>query len=161
VSIMASDPAVREHLIWLLEGGHAHAKFDDAVAGISKEHIGARPEGAPHSAWELLEHTRLAQHDMLRFSVSADYVSPAWPEGYWPSAPAPEHEGDWNKSIRAFRKDLAEFTGLIRDPAQDLYKPFPWGNGQTLMREALQIADHNAYHLGQLVLVRRLLGIWS
>jgi hypothetical protein len=104
---------------------------------------------------------RLAQHDMLRFSMSADYESSAWPEGYWPSSPAPEHESGWNKSVRAFRKDLAEFIGLIRDPAQELYKPFPWGSGQTLMREALQIADHNAYHLGQLVLVRRLLGVWG
>jgi hypothetical protein len=104
---------------------------------------------------------RIAQNDILRFSLSADHVSPSWPEGYWPSHPAPEHDGDWNKSIRAFRKDLAEFIALVRDPAQDLYKKFPWGDGQTLMREALLIADHNSYHLGQLVLVRRLLGNWK
>jgi DinB superfamily len=158
---MADDTEVREQLIWLLEGGHAHTSFDDAVAGYPKDRVGIRPEGAPHSAWELLEHMRIAQNDILRFSVSADYVSPDWPEGYWPRSPAPEQEGDWAKSVRVFRKDLAEFIGLIRDPSRDLYKKFPWGSGQTLMREALLIADHNSYHLGQLVLVRRLLGVWT
>ncbi|PWU02796.1 MAG: ABC transporter [Terriglobia bacterium] len=157
---MAADTAVREHLIWLLEGGHAHPKFDDAVKGIPPDRIGMRPEGAPHSAWELLEHMRIAQNDILRFSVSADYVSPKWPEGYWPAVPAPAQPADWTKSVRAFRKDLAAFAGLVRDPAQNLHKKFPWGDGQTLMREALLIADHNSYHVGQLVLVRRLLGAW-
>ena len=157
---MPIDTEVREHLIWLLEGGHAHTKFDQAVKGFPVDRIGLRPEGAPHSAWELLEHMRLAQNDILRFSLSADYVSPKWPEGYWPAAEAPESEGQWSKSIRAFRKDLGEFVALIRDPARNLYKKFPWGDGQTLMREALLIADHNSYHLGQLVLVRRLLGVW-
>lgn len=158
---MANDTTVREELIWLLEGGHAHTKFDDAVADFPKEHVGTRPEGAPYSAWELLEHMRLAQEDILRFSQSAEWVSPDWPKGYWPSKPAPQHDADWNKSVRAIRKDLAEFIAMIRDPAQDLHKKFPWGSGQTLMREALLIADHNSYHLGQLVLVRRLLGAWG
>jgi hypothetical protein len=157
---MANDRAVREELIWLLEGGHAHAKFDDVVADFPKQHVGTRTEGAPYSAWELLEHLRLSQQDILRFSQSAEWVSPDWPKGYWPANPTPEHEGDWNKSVRAIRKDLAEFIAMIRDPAQDLHKKFPWGTGQTLMREALLIADHNSYHLGQLVLVRRLLGAW-
>jgi DinB superfamily len=158
---MAADTAVREHLIWLLEGGHAHIKFDDAVASLPKDSLGIRPEGVPYSPWELLEHMRIAQNDILRFSLSADHVSPSWPEGYWPRHPAPEHDADWNKSVRAFRKDLAEFIGLIRDPSKDLYNKFPWGDGQTLMREALLIADHNSYHLGQLVLVRRRLGNWK
>jgi uncharacterized damage-inducible protein DinB len=158
---MATDTAVREHLIWLLEGGHAHTKFDDVVANLHKEALGIRPQGVPYSAWELLEHMRIAQNDILRFSLSADYVSPSWPEGYWPRQPAPQHDGDWNKSVRAFRKDLAEFISVVHDPAQDLYKKFPWGDGQTLMHEALLIADHNSYHLGQLVLVRRLLGNWK
>jgi DinB superfamily len=157
---MSADTPVRDHLIWLLEGGHAHTKFDDAVKGFPLDRIGTRPKGAPHSAWELLEHLRIAQSDILRFSLSADYVSPAWPEGYWPAAPAPQQQTEWAKSIRAFRKDLAGFVALIRDPARDLYTKFPWGDGQTLMREALLIADHNSYHLGQLVLVRRLLGVW-
>jgi hypothetical protein len=157
---MANDTAVREELIWLLEGGHAHTKFDDAVADFPKQHWGRRPEGVPYSAWELLEHIRLAQEDILRFSQSAEWVSPDWPKGYWPAKPAPEQDGDWNKSVRAIRKDLAEFIAMVRDPARDLHKKFPWGSGQTLIREALLIADHNSYHLGQLVLVRRLVGAW-
>ena len=157
----ADDTAIRENLIWLLEGGHAHAKFDEVVAGFPSDRAGIRPKGASHSAWEILEHMRIAQNDILRFSLSADYVSPDWPEGYWPAAAAPELEGGWNQSVKDFRKDLSEFISLIRDPARDLHKKFPWGTGQTLLREALLIADHNSYHLGELVVVRRLLGIWS
>ena len=156
---MAND-SVREHLVWLLEGGHAHTSLDAAVKGFAPEQAGLRPAGAKHSAWELLEHMRIAQHDILGFSLSADHVSPKWPEGYWPAQPGPANKADWQDAVRAFERDLAQFTDLIRDPAQDLYQRFPWGDGQTLMREALLIADHNSYHLGQLVLVRRLLGIW-
>lgn len=145
----------------LLEGGHAHAGFDQAVRGFPTGKAGIRPEGSPHSAWELLEHLRLAQHDILCFSLSADYEAPKWPEGYWPAGPAPESDAAWAHSVRAFRKDLAEFEELVRDPNRDLDAKFPWGDGQTLLREALLIADHNAYHLGQLVLVRRLLGQWK
>ena len=158
---MSSDATAREHLIWLLEGGHAHTKFDDAVKGFPVKRAGERPAGAPHSVWELLEHMRLAQHDMLHFSLSADHVSPDWPAGYWPSTPGPSNEAEWTKSLRSFHKDLAEFVAVLRDPAQDLDRKFPWGQGQSLFREALQIADHNAYHLGQIVLVRRLLGEWG
>ncbi len=157
---MSADSALREQLIALLEGGHAHATFDQAVKGFPADRIGVRPEGAPHSAWELLEHMRIAQEDILRFSQSADWVSPKWPEGYWPPAPEPARPADWNHSVRAFRKDLAEFEEMLRDPARDLHRKFPWGEGQTLLREALLIADHNAYHLGQFVLVRRLLSAW-
>jgi hypothetical protein len=157
---MTGDTAVREHLIWLLEGGHAHTKFDEVVAHFPVESAGVRPKGAPYSAWELLEHLRIAQNDILLFSLSADHVSPDWPKGYWPAEAAPGRSAEWEESVRAFRKDLAEFTALIQDPARDLFLKFPWGDGQTLMREALLIADHNAYHLGQLVMVRRLLGIW-
>jgi hypothetical protein len=158
---MSSDIAVREHLIWLLEGGHAHVKFDDVMKDFPVDRAGERPAGLPYSAWELLEHVRIAQNDMLRFSLSAEHVSPEWPAGYWPATPAPKSEGEWGKSLRSFRKDLAEFVAAIRDPGQDLYRTLPWGQGQTLFREALQIADHNSYHLGQLVLVRRLLGEWK
>jgi hypothetical protein len=158
---MANDTAIRENLIWLLEGGHAHAKFDEVIGGFPSERASIRPKGASHSAWEILEHMRIAQNDILRFSLSGDYVSPDWPEGYWPAGPAPEHKDSWSQSVRDFQKNLAEFVSLIRDPAGDLYKKFPWGTGQTLLREALLLADHNSYHLGELVLVRRLLGIWS
>ena len=156
-----TDTAIRENLIWLLEGGHAHAKFDEVVAGFPSDRTSIRPKGAAHSAWEILEHMRIAQNDILRFSLSADHVSPNWPEGYWPAGPAPESKEGWSQSVRDFQKDLAEFVSLIRDPARDLSKRFPWGTGQTLLRECLLIADHNSYHLGELVLVRRLLGIWS
>lgn len=156
-----NDRALREHLISLLEGGHAHATLDNAVRGFPVDRAGDRPSGLPYSAWELLEHLRIAQNDILRFSLSGDYVSPKWPEGYWPSSPGPHPESQWARSVRAVRKDLADFQALIRDPKQDLYRKFPWGTGQTLLREALLIADHNAYHIGQMVLVRRLLGIWK
>ena len=158
---MGNDTALREHLIKLLEGGSAHATFDSAVKGFPLERIGVRPKGLPYSAWELLEHMRIAQEDILRFSISAEHKSPKWPEGYWPARPAPEKPSHWARSVKAIRKDLAEFQALVRDPKQDLYQAFAWGDGQTLLREAFLIADHNSYHIGQLVLVRRLLGAWA
>lgn len=157
---MPDDSALRKQLIEMLRGGHAHAKLDDVVKGFPLDQIGVRPDGAPHSAWELLEHMRIAQEDILRFSQSSSHVSPDWPEGYWPKTPAPESKSRWNESVRAMRKDLVEFEAMVIDPEKDLYEKFPWGDGQTLLREALLIADHNAYHLGQLLLVRRLLGAW-
>ena len=115
-----------------------------------------RPEGAPHSAWELLEHIRLAQQDILRFSQSAEWESPKFPDGYWPTSPAPPSESDWLASVESYRKDLAEFEGMILDTANDLFVPFAWGDGQTLFREAIVLVDHLSYHLGQLVLVKEL-----
>jgi len=153
---MPDESALRKQLLEMLHGGHAHLKFDDVVKGFPVDRAGIRPPGAPHSAWELLEHMRIAQNDIVRFSQEEDHVSPEWPSGYWPSSPAPENEKKWEESIGAFRRDWAEFERLLEDSSQDLHKPFPWGDGQTLLREALLIADHNAYHLGQLVLVRRL-----
>ncbi len=125
------------------------------------ERAGIRPNGSPHSAWELLEHLRISQNDILLFSQSSDYVSPGWPEGYWPAHPAPAKSEDWSESVRAFRDDRATFESLVRDPNRDLSERIPWGDGQTLLREVLVLADHNAYHLGQLVLVRKLLGVWK
>jgi hypothetical protein len=156
----AEDPALREQLIELLASGHAHATFDQAVRGFPVERAGVRPNGSPHSAWELLEHMRIAQNDILRFSQSADYVSPAWPEGYWPAHHGPARPEDWEESVRTFRDDRAAFEALLHDPNRGLSERFPWGDGQTLLREVLVLADHNAYHLGQLVLVRKLLGVW-
>ena len=150
------ESALREHLVALLRGGHAHLSFDQAVEGFPVERAGVRPTGLPHSAWELLEHMRLAQEDILRFSQSADWVSPPWPNGYWPKSPEPASEGEWAASIAHYREDLAEFEAMLLDPNQDLYARFPWGEGQTLLREAFTIADHLSYHLGQLVLVRKL-----
>ena len=130
------------------------------VEGFPVDRAGIRPEGMPHSAWELLEHMRIAQHDILEFSRLSDHVSPDWPEGYWPASPAPAQESEWHASVQSFRDDRAVFERLIRDEAQNLYQTLPWGQGQTLLREALLIADHNSYHLGQLLLVRRALGQW-
>jgi hypothetical protein len=151
-----TDKALREHLVALLRGGHAHITFDKAVRGFPVDLTGVRPPGLPHSAWELLEHIRLAQVDMLRFSQSPHYISPPFPQGYWPESAVPEHVNQWSASIRQYRRDLEEFEGMILDPARNLRKKFPWGSGQTLLREALTIADHTSYHLGQLLLVRQL-----
>lgn len=148
-------------LLELLRGGHAHATFNDAVKKLPFDRTGIRPRGAPHSAWELVEHMRIAQDDILRFSREPDYVSPQWPDGYWPASPAPENETQWKKSIAAFRHDLKEFERLLKERFGEIDKPFPWGQGQTLLREALLIADHNSYHIGQLVLLRRLLDAWG
>jgi len=157
---MATDLALREQLKQLIQGGHAHAGFEDIVRDMPLDQVGTRPQGVPYSAWELLEHLRIAQKDILEFSRSADWVSPKWPEGYWPSSPRPEKPEQWMHSVESYRSHQAEFLKLIGDPKQNLAKPFPWGDGQTLLREALLVADHAAYHLGQLVLVRRLLGSW-
>jgi hypothetical protein len=154
------DSALRQHLLDLLHEGNAHTTLDDAIADFPVELVGVRPEGSPHSAWELLEHIRIALEDILRFSQSDKHVSPPWPRGYWPNSPEPG-PGQWDATVAAVKRDLAEFEAMVRDPQQDLFRTFPWGEGQTLLREALLIADHNAYHVGQLVLVRRLLGAWE
>ncbi len=154
---MGDDGALRKQLVEMLRGGHAHATFTDTVAGFPVKQAGVRPDNMPHSGWELLEHMRIAQNDILEFSRSADYISPEWPDGYWPASPAPSGEAEWRKSVQLFREDLAAFEALLQDPRQDLNRSFPWGDGQTLLREALLIIDHNSYHLGQLMLVRRIL----
>jgi hypothetical protein len=155
------DRQLREHLIYLLDGGGAHAKFADVVNGIPENVRGVKPENLPHSAWMLLEHLRLAQWDILEFSRNPKHESPKWPEGYWPESEAPPNAAAWNKSVQQFRKDLKAMQELIANPKTDLYARIPWGDGQTILREALLVADHNAYHLGQVVDVRRLLGAWK
>ena len=155
---MPNDAALRKQLLALLSSGHAHATFEDAVKKFPLSKIGVRPEGAAHSAWELLEHLRIAQADILVFSKSAKYVALKWPDDYWPSSPAPKRKTQWAQSVKAFLRDRAAFEKLVRDAKRDLYEPFPWGDGQTLLREALLLADHNAWHLGQLLMLRRQLG---
>ncbi len=155
------DKSLRDHVLFLLKGGGAHLDFDSAVKGMPVELRGKRPKGSPHSAWELLEHMRLGQGDILEFSRNPKHESPAWPEGYWPKTPAPASSTAWSKSVRAFRQDLDEMCALVADPSTDLLARIPHGDGQTILREALLVADHNAYHLGQLVLVRQLLGAWK
>jgi hypothetical protein len=153
--------ALREHLLYLLRGGGAHLDFEKAVAGLPPELRGVRPAGLPHSPWRLLEHLRLAQWDILEFCRNPRHVSPPFPEGYWPEGDAPPDSDAWGRSVNAFRADLRSMEALVADPASDLFTPLPHGEGQTLLREALLVADHNAYHLGQLVVVRRLLGAWE
>ena len=157
---MAGDSELRKHLIELLQGGHAHAAFDQTVDGVPLDLIGVRPAGLPHSAWELLEHLRITQLDILLFSTLAHYTSPQWPVGYWPASVGPAASSDWDDSVRHFKADLALMEKLVLDEGRDLFEPFPWGDGQTLLREALLVADHTSYHLGQLLLVRRALGAW-
>jgi hypothetical protein len=155
---MTHEASLRKHLIELLDGGSAHIRFADVVKDFPVDHAGIRPPGAPHSAWELLEHIRIAQHDILCFSEDPEkYVELKWPEDYWPSSPAPASADEWNSSVAAIQKDAAALLKLVNDPARDLFEPFPWGSGQTLLREALLVADHNAYHLGQLLLVRQMI----
>jgi hypothetical protein len=155
------DASLRQHLLDLLAGGNAHATFDAATKGISPALRGKRPKGAEHSPWEILEHLRIAQWDILEFSRDAGHQSPEWPGGYWPRTPAPPNEKTWDKSVRAFHRDLKAMCNLVKDPSTDLHARIPHGDGQTILREALLVADHNAYHLGELVLVRRLLGAWK
>ncbi len=154
------DRSLRQHLVDLLKGGNAHARFDEVIAGISPRLRGQKPRGFPHSPWMLLEHMRIAQWDILEFSRNKNHVSPDWPRGYWPRSEAPPSSAAWNASIKRFRKGLKAMQSLVANPKTDLCARIPWGEGQTILREALLVADHNAYHLGQLVDVRRLLGAW-
>ena len=146
---MSKDSSLREHLLSLLTGGNAHADFDRAVEHIPAELRGKIPKGAEHSPWELLEHLRIAQWDILEFSRNPDHKSPDFPTGYWPAAPAPADHKAWDDSVRAFRNDLKAFCDLVADDSTDLFARIPHGDGQTILREALLAADHNAYHLGQ------------
>jgi uncharacterized damage-inducible protein DinB len=158
---MKQNQALREHLVVLLTEDSAHLKFDAAVRDLPAELRGKRPKGAEHSPWELLEHMRITQRDILEFSRNPKHVSPAFPEGYWPKEPAPASEKAWEQSVKAFRGDLEAMAKLVADQEVDLFAKIPHGSGQTILREALLAADHNSYHLGQLVLVRRLLGAWK
>lgn len=156
-----TDTDLRQHLIDLLKEGNAHATFDDAVKNLPPALRGKKPKGAEHSPWQLLEHLRIAQWDILEFSRDPQHQSPDWPSGYWPAKPAPPDDKAWDKSVRAFRRDLKALCDIVADESTDLFARIPHGNGQTILREALLAADHNAYHIGQLVLVRRLLGAWK
>ncbi|HEX3315412.1 MAG TPA: DinB family protein [Gemmataceae bacterium] len=153
--------SLREHLLELLKGGSAHLTFDKAIADLPTNLRGAKPPGVPHTPWRLLEHLRIAQHDILEFSRNPKHKSPPWPDGYWPATDAPPDAAAWDRSVAAVRADLKAMQDLVADPASDLFTPLPHGEGQTLLREALLVADHNAYHVGQLVVVRRALGAWD
>ena len=157
---MANDKALWQHVLNLLKGGNAHVDFDSAFKDLPAGLRGKRPKGTQHSLWEVLEHLRIAQWDILEFSRNPKHKSPEFPDGYWPRTPAPTDEAAWDKSIRSFRKDLKAMCDLVADESTDLFAKIPHGDGQTILREALLTADHNAYHLGEVVLLRRLLGAW-
>lgn len=155
------DRALRDHLKEVLSGRGAHLDWKTTFAGIPSKLRGIRPKGLPHSAWELLEHLRIAQWDILEFSRDPKHVSPDWPAGYWPHSPEPPNSKAWEKSLKMFARDLAAMKKCVANPGINLFARIPHGKGQTILREALLIADHNAYHLGQVIVVRRLLGAWK
>jgi hypothetical protein len=154
---MNTDQPLREHVLQLLRGGHAHLQFDEVVAKFPEDLRGRKIRGLPYTAWQILEHMRIAQWDILEFSRDSAHVSPEWPKGYWPEKAAPSNRMAWGKSVKSFRENLEALIHLVEDPSTDLFVKIPHGSGQTILREALLVADHNAYHLGQLVVLKRLL----
>jgi len=159
--IMKGDDSIRDQLAQLLAWEDAHTSFDKAVAGIPRALRGAQPTGVPYSLWQLLEHMRRAQRDILDFCRGPDYEDLSWPDDYWPSSGAPPSSSAWDDSIEQFRADRGSLQALAQDRSVDLTARIPHGKGQTYLRELLLVADHTAYHIGEMVIVRRLLGIWS
>jgi hypothetical protein len=156
-----ADASLRKRLVELLKGGEAHLGISDALADFPTEKRGAYANGLEHTAWQLLEHIRLAQWDILEFSRDPKHVSPDFPDGYWPKTAAPPDDAAWTKSVQSVASDLRAMISLLTNSRADLHAALPWGDGQTLLREALLLADHNAYHVGQIVDLRRALGIWK
>lgn len=157
---MSTDLALRQQIINQLDAAQAHATFDTIIADLPPSLRGQRPDGLPYAPWELLEHLRIGQYDILDFCQNPDYEERAWPDDYWPDTTAPPSDDAWDASVDAFRRDLDAMKDMVQNPDLDLLAEMPHGDGQTYLREALLVADHNAYHLGQLVTVRRLLGCW-
>jgi len=153
--------SLRMQLIENLKGSNAHIEFTESIKDFPAPARGKRPRGSPHSPWEILEHMRIAQWDILEFSRDPDHVSPSFPAGYWPTKPEPPDDKAWDRSVNSFLQDLHSLCALIADESTDLLARIPQGTGQTILREALVTIDHNAYHLGQLVLLRRMLGAWT
>ncbi len=158
---MDTQAVLRQQLIQQLKGGNAHTGFAEAIKDFPADIRGKRPKGSPHSPWELLEHMRIAQSDILEFSRDPDHISPAFPDGYWPTQPEPPDDKAWDRSVNSFCEALHSLCVLVADESTDLFARIPHGSGQTVLREALVAADHNSYHLGQLLLLRRELGAWN
>jgi hypothetical protein len=157
----APHDAVRDHLARVLAWEEAHATFDAAVADLPDRLRGRTPEGLPYSPWQLVEHLRITQHDLLEFCRNADYHELEWPDDYWPAAAAPPSSAAWDESVRQYRDDRAALQALVRDLSIDLTARIPHGTGQTYLREILLAIDHAAYHVGELIVLRRLLGAWK
>lgn len=158
---MKEIPTLIKNLKELLNGGHAHATFEQAVKELPAKLRGQVPEGMPYSIWQLVEHIRITQLDILEFSRDPAYESPKWPEGYWPKETAPENAATWEESIAQIGKDHKTFIVLLEAPDADLFTPFAHGTGQNLLREAMLIADHTSYHTGEIIVLRRLMGAWK
>lgn len=157
---MKNQLRVRELLLEQLSGKNAHVDFQRAVEGLTLKDVGIKPNSFPYTIWQLVEHIRIAQHDIVAFSQSADYESPDWPEGYWPKSEKPADKQAWNKSLADIKNDYDIMVAMVKNEEKDLLAPIPHGDGQTLFREAMLIVDHNSYHIGQIVLMRRAMGIW-
>ena len=157
---MSSDDLIREHLKELLSWNSAHVEFDRVVRNVPPKMRGTCPAGVPYSLWQLLEHVRLAQHDILDFCTNPGYTSPSWPADFWPAESSPVEREDWQQSIAGYRRDRHSLVQLVTDPSIDPMEAIPHGDGQTYFREIILVADHTAYHLGEMVVVRRMLGIW-
>lgn len=156
-----NDQALKQHIAELLQKSNAHANLDDALNGLAAEDRDAIVEHVPYTIWQLVEHIRITQQDIMDFSENKNYQPLKWPEGYWPTEPAPANEQEWEAALQGIRKSLADFTVLLTNEQQDLLKPFSHGDGQNLLREAILIIDHLSYHTGQIVLIRRLLDKWE
>jgi DinB superfamily len=157
----SNSQSLRQHLLDLLSGGNAHATFDDIVKDLPANLRGSKAANLPHTPWMLLEHLRVAQEDILDFSRNPHYKSREWPKEYWPETEAPPDDKAWDDSVRQFHADLKAMQDLVAEEKTDLFAKIPWGDGQTILREALLVADHNAYHLGQFLDLRRALGAWK
>lgn len=159
--IMNTDKQLRDQLVQMIAGEHAHVSLDNALKGIPQKATGIRPDRVPYSVWQLAEHIRITQWDIVKFSSDPEHISPPWPVGYWPEKEAPEDPQAWKQCLASIRKDREMMIEMILDPETDIMKPFPYGDGQNLLREALLIIDHTSYHTGEIIVVRRLLGIWK
>lgn len=157
---MDSNEIVRKQLIDLLKGGNAHMDFDQAVDSFPMEFINTNPPGSDYTPWRLLEHLRIAQWDILEFTRNPEYLSPPWPEGYWPPQGEKADPARWQTTIQSFREDLQGMRSLVEDPHNDLFASFPHAPGYTLLREVLVLADHNAYHMGEFAVLRGIMGTW-
>jgi len=157
---MSNQSRIRELLLEQLSGKNAHVDFERATDGLGLEEVSKKPDSFPHTIWELVEHIRIAQHDIVAFSQSADYQSPSWPEEYWPKSEKPQNELQWKESVAAVKNDHQIMVQMVKNKENDLLKTIPHGDGQTLFREAMLIVDHNAYHIGQIVQMRKVMGLW-
>jgi hypothetical protein len=158
---MEQDKTLREHLVKLIRGGQAFQPIEVLLQGLTVAIAGKSVPELPYTIWQLTDHMRFTLQDILEFTRNPNYTEPTWPDDYWPKEKAPANQAALSESIKAIQTGMEEMIQLVQDPTNDLYKPFPHGNGQTLLREALLVAEHNAYHLGQIMVIRRLLGDWE